>query len=363
MNDNFGKWYRNAHIEPEDTQLKNRWKGLKTFVDKTELDDVFELIRMFFKASPNQIDRKTAFIDCFYKQDNAFDKENSDNELAVLAGVCLNEIAINDKNDFGNIASLSAECMSFNGKRKPAVEEILSNLKNNILENSSRLRPAEIGNVSAITVPKADNVCVAIQQAAEANSIANLNESLSKFLTSISKTLLSVKNAVVAVNKNESIYHEDSQILWWLTGGFSRYYETPIADLDNSIASLIVSKELADLVVNVPGPYSAKSVLYKILQPLLTDEEKEVALSTSINRLDNEWKKMAIESYSTDDISIICPVAYAISRSLEVDNKQDWQPLFKTAIRVKPDSVKFKALDLAMHFYYEQLLIKAVNNI
>ena len=54
-----------------------------------------------------------------------------------------------------------------------------------------------------------------------------------------------------------------------MTGGFSRYYEKPIADLDSAAAGLIVSKELADLVVNVPGPYSAVSVLYKMLQPFL----------------------------------------------------------------------------------------------
>lgn len=362
MNENFGKWYRVAHIKPEDALLKKRWKGLITFVNKTDLEDVFELTRMFFKVPCSKVDIKKAFVECFYEQDNAFDKEDSDNELAVLAGVCLNEIAINNTNDLGNIVSLSAECMSFHKKRKPVIEEVLSNLRNNILGNASRLRSAETKPMTAIQIPKADNACLTIQQAIEANSITTLNESLPKFLTSISKTLLSVKNAVVAVNKNQSIYHEDSQILWWLTGGFSRYYEKPIADLDNTTASLTVSKELADLVVNIPGPYSAKSVLYKVLQPLLTAEEKDVALSTSINHLDNEWKKKAIESFP-GNISNICPVTYAISRSLEVDNKQDWYPLFKSAIGVKPDSVKFKALDLAMHFYYEQVLIKAVNNI
>ena len=60
----------------------------------------------------------------------------------------------------------------------------------------------------------------------------------------------------------QRLRQEESDILWWLFGEYSRDLEQHISELSLSASCIIVGKELADLILVFPGPIPAKTDIF-----------------------------------------------------------------------------------------------------
>lgn len=188
---------------------------------------------------------------------------------------------------------------------------------------------------------------------------AGLASSFSTYFVDLANLLEEIKKNI---NTSTKVYREDSQILWWMTGEWSRDLNKPFKQLRHQEAAIVAGKELADLIEVLPGPNAAKTVLHKLLSVLLVENQKDGTLSTIINMLSKDWKQHVLECYPGDQTKEITPILTAISNSLAVEGASEWKPAFKKLTDFEPESIKMPLLELSYQMYLECLLVKSIRN-
>jgi len=128
-------------------------------------------------------------------------------------------------------------------------------------------------------------------------------------------------------------------------------------------ASIVMGKELADLVKTLPGPYAAEAVLSKTLSSIKGKNDINGNLADVIDKQSIEWKTKVINSYSSKMTEEITPLLTAITKSLEVENAVEWLPAFKKLTGFEANDIKITALNLAHQIYLECLTIKCIEHI
>ena len=359
MNKNFAEWYRVVDIEPNHQRLQDRWKGIENYcIGDVSCPGIMNLVKLFFNL-PISDDFKESFIDPFYKVDNAFPHRDNGAELSVLAGATLVFISENDINQLKTFALLAIAAASF--KRKEVIPSILNVLRCFLNEDAFALRDEESINTTSISGPSIKSLTNSLKLVEDSNSWAPPNEiakQLSSYLISLSKIFVQINSSINESLSIQKIYREDSQILWWLSSEFSKDMHKSINELKKAAACVVIGKELADLIETLPGPYSAKAVLYKMLS-FHSDDSHEIMLSTAINQTNKEWRQKTLEIYDVEKTKEITPILVAISESLRVEKVEEWLSAYKHLTGITAKSTKISLVDLAYQVYLECLLLKA----
>jgi len=354
MDKNFAEWYRVANIEPRNEQLKMRWEGIENFLaESLDENDVFELTRLFF-SSPITSDFKDKFIDLFTDIDSSFDRKNSV-ELSVLAGVTLIQI-YNGYKDLDNLVLLSVMSISFDGQES-TVPEIYQLMKTYFKDGAigTREKILELDNAQ-YEIPRSETLLKLLNSEGILQWDEPLKKEFSTYITSLNSYFTKCNDFNSEYVK---VCIEDSQILWWLTGNWSRDENIPFKEMQSSFyAAIIAGKELADNISIFPGPYSAKAVLYKIIKENKKAEKIEKSTIISIiDSLKKEWKNTVISKYSPEMSKDITPILTAMKYSLKVDGLKEWVPMFKKEI-FDPEKLECSALEVAYQIYIECLTVK-----
>lgn len=363
MDSNFGEWYRTVHLEPDDNLLKRRWKGVSNFSSKAlTKSKVLGLSRIFYRRKPNDTAFEKEFRTAFLEVDKAFQMQGNDLELAVLAGATLANILKGKDYGLGNIAALATVCPYIQGKgATTTVPDIQKRARAHLVQRSASLRVASRLQWKHIPVPQLDDLLEAISNACKENAITNLEEPLVALLKKLGVATQSVVKGLNQVHRNQLLHREESDALWWMQGRYSRDLEIPLDQVVLPIAGMIAGKELADLVRVVPGPFSARAILHQVLAREGSDAESEFTLSTAINGADREWRERWARSFSNSETIDLCPILFAVKKSLETDDSKSWFAAFKKAMAL-PASTKIKPIETAMQTYEEGLFIKAYEN-
>lgn len=362
MNPNFSEWYRTANLDPTDERLKSRWQGIEKYcASDIDTDDMLELLRLFFKL-PVEEKFREAFVNVFCKVDSAFPKKN-DMELSVLAGVTLVHI-IEIFDDFDDIAMLALMAASFNN-RKTSVPDVLTKVRNIFANKAVQIRETKetMANIQS-GVPSNKKLLESLKNAETTGTwdAATISGAFSSYLAPLTKLLTEVKEAANSSMLQQRVYREDSQILWWMTGEWSRDLQKPIGQLNIPEACIVAGKELADLVELLPGPYASKAVLHKALSVFSEYDVKNITLSTAINQLDKGWRQQVVNIYSAETTKEITPLLASISESLKVEKSSEWKPAYKKLTGFDADRIKIPALELAYQMYLECLVVKSIAN-
>jgi hypothetical protein len=144
-----------------------------------------------------------------------------------------------------------------------------------------------------------------------------------------------------------------------MVGEWSNDFDTSFKYLNPFQASIIAGKELADIIVNFPGPYSARAVLYKVISVCKNAKvSKQVEFYSVIESLDKEWIQKVIDVYNPNDTDDITPVITALSKSIEVSETKEWIPSYKKATGIDPEKIRISPEELAYQVYLECLTIK-----
>lgn len=360
MNKNFSEWYRIAKIEPTSEQLNNRWNGIIHFTDEQlQIDDIFELVRMFYGRT-TQENFRDRYAECFVKFDSAFDR-NNELELSVLAGTTLIEIIENY--DYSILAMLATISFSFL-KVSPVVPSILIKIKQKFVKETSSTRE-DILNEDVVSYShQKSNELLEILQESQANWTADIQLSLIEYITENNKKLDSLYKKEKQNRQIISIYSEDSQILWWMTGEWSNDLDKSFHEIRQVDATLYIGKELADKIKNLPGPYSAKAVIHKMLDCCNKRNRcQTINLKDVVESLEVTWKEEFLKKYAINGIKEITPIMLAISKSITVDKGVDWNPQFEKIALCSSEDIIKPAEEMAFQMYLECLTIKCYTNI
>jgi len=360
----FADWYRRVAIEPKGETLEKRWQAIEAFVESLDAADALELVRLFY-ARPS---RDSGFIEkyrtTFKDTDPTFPMRDNDPELGVLAGVTLVHLLEKDAAELADVAALGMVCAACRGLRQDVpVPEIGDRARRYLLKRSSSLRASR--EVPAVTIPELElaEILDSLKKSCQGNNLTVLAEPIippfEELQLAIRQLATSAEKAVNHLTKLQQLWQEESDILWWLFGEYSRDLNRRMADLELPGVCLVAAKELADLTVVLPGPLAAKAFLDKVLRTVKRKLPNSTTLHEAVNAPTREWRSSWIRQDDIGPVEDLCPVLLAVRKSLETDGLDDWVPAFEKAAGIKVRQ-SIPPLDLAYQAYEENLLVRAV---
>lgn len=354
MNENFGDWYREADIAPDHETLTNRWAGIEKLASSIDHSGIVELGRLYYGLTDAGATRD-ALKDAMFEADNAFSARNVI-EIQLLAGASLIHIAEDQSGEAGQIAAYSAVCPALLGRRSKILVPSIPERANEILvEASGRLRqppPTKRAQVAKLT----DEVAK-IEEAEASNNFQIGGPHVRASLEKLRTVIAAVSEKANRLEKVQALYREDSDILWWMTGRFSRDLEQPLKEIGLPAAAVIIGKELADLIENQPGPVAAIAVLNRCLEDIGKSPGDKVTVTTAINKLPAEWKAQWFPSNGNREVLSLSPLSAAINQSVDIEGS--WGSAAQSLSGVAP-STKLTCSEFAYQMYRECMFQKLI---
>ncbi len=365
MHKYFAEWYRAAGLQPKAEDLEKRWQGLESFAKKIKVQNALELVRLYY-ARPSQdsnfVDKYSA---SFQAVDPTFPMRENGLELRVLAAATIAHIVEKTRTNVTDAVALAMLCGYCQGLRQNVLNgEIIAYARTYLAEEAVRMRESD-GN---FTVPEPDvdleELLDTLTTAATGNNLTNLKEPIrppfEQLAGAISKLAASVNKMGEKLTQEIRSRREESNILWWAFGEYSRDLDMRMVELQLPFATLVVGKELADLVNVVPGPIAAPAFLDKMLRFVDPVLSKSTSIRDAVNAAPREWRGRLIEEAAARGVEDICSVHLAVQKSLEFEKSTEWIAPFDRVSDLKSKGA-IAALDLATQVYHERMLMRAVN--
>ncbi len=367
MHDRFADWYRlttpgiDAAHPPE--LLERRWKGVEAACAELAPGEEFGLVRLFLHPPQPAAPYMAKFRGAFKKADPGFFSQGNELEVAVLAGVAILHRMGTSPWPAGDRAGLAVLCENgVHSTRSPHwAGPLIAEVDRSYAERCVSLRapvtvtPGEFGTKTlqanfdafAASLPAAD---WSQAQAAGSKALTALVEALSTYANATAAALR-------ALEFEQQLRLEETSILWWMTGEYSRDLDRRLAEIKLPVAALVAGKELADLVT-LPGPLLAKSFLDRALSSCGTrgGQHKPAELKAVVNAAPEEWRKAIAAAKGFDRVKDLCPVLGAVAQSLAIDGADEWPPLYRKAYQ-REATLQLSGPELALQAYREWLLV------
>ena len=355
MLDFLPDWFRIASIETDVDVLSNRRKGIKNFVSSMDKHSVFEIVRLFCKKDSINQEFVDSFQKAFRDADEFFPLRDNDLELQILAGASIiNCIESNHKHSI-NVA-LATICANFqNADAMSIVDEVQNASAKFLHEQSIRSRTRDKLpqiNLELIT----DELKTNLKNSFDHQTLQPIIEMLENSLKQSVKT---TKRALTILEKSLRAQEEETDILWWLLGEHSNDLQCSISKLKRSASTIVIAKELADKTRIIPGPISIDAFIDKAIHKSKKQKNASISLKEAINDTHLEWRSNLIREKDFDEVEDLCPIHYAIKKSVESGDSDSWIASFERNNRFEADK-KIPPLELSLQAYREFLLIKNI---
>lgn len=347
MNKNFNEWYIEASIEPKEGQKEKRCSSIKKYANDVTANDIINLVKLFFNI-PVEEEFISTFAEVFIENDPSFSRKYN-NELAVLAGATLVEIAGNN-GEYYSFVELTTLAASFGG-RTPKVQDIFTKIEEIFFNDSFSIRETNRKEIQQIQLPNSDSLVKSLDGDWTSETSKNLSSYVNKINTSFSE----LNERFSKISESQEIYFEDSQLLWWLTSGWSRDLNCSYKTVDKQNACLIIGKEAAALVNVFPGPYAIKGVLNKMLESC-KGNKTNLQFIDIIYAADNSWKTNYVNEYNDPKIVVLLPVTAALIRSENTSSREEWLFKYTKEIYASVEEMKHSPIEYAMQIYLEVLV-------
>ncbi len=358
----FGGWYRAADLKPEHSLLQLRWQGIENRVNALDCMSVLELARLFYRRSAKRPDFENEFSLGFHQFDTAFPMTGNGLELAVLAGATLARVIETNKQDTAIVAAFALTCPSFFGKcGSGVVPEIICQAHDYLQRISAGLRATKATQQADPGTVKLDAEALKpLLDVVKANQAAEVANQLLAVFQKLGDAVQNALSRMSAIEEQQAIFREESDILWWLTGGYSRDLGGPVGDIPKPAGCLVAGKELADLTRVLPGPLAIPAFLDRFLENAGEDYQEEVVFSQAINNADRDWRGKWAAGFSNGQCLDLCPTLFAVHESMRSDQATAWNSVFKSQTGMAA-TLKIASVKLAHQVYEECLFVRAVH--
>lgn len=346
MHKNFAEWYRLVRIEPNGDVLKNRWGGVEEWSESLpEQDDaVLETVRIF-QGLP-EVTSREPFLAVFRKHDPAFQQRDNEFEQRLLAGATLvHTVTTHDS----RTAVLSGSALAASRLRveKGPLEEIIGEVVAGLHEVARKLRRRK--GLNSHTLSSSD-VTQALETAA--TDITGLRRGIGAALTAC---LSQVQRALDDTSHDLRCADEETNILWWLEGGYSRDLNRPWSVLRDE-APIIAGWELADLTDVALGPRDVAAFLKRVLSSIEGLSEDQ-SLHAYVNAVSDDWAKTRTCSLPDHPLDL-APLSRALSQRAK-GGRSSWQQFFAKTGGIDP-MTPLAAEKVATQAYLEAVLLRTL---
>lgn len=359
MNTYFSDWYREANINPEHSWLEPRWKAVELAAQDASATSICELARLYHAREAKDPDFEQQFRLKFQETDNAFQMSGNEFEISLLAGATLMQIMQTYDHDGAIAAALAIVCPTLQGA---CVKGIVSDIVVRTQEYLSRARVELRSNPPSpsrmIPARFDDETLKPLVDFCTANNHAEVGKQLSILFKQVTPTLKSLTEDLQTLQEYQLLYREESDILWWLTGKFSRDLEIPFRDIAAKAICIVAGKELADMTCILPGPLGVPAILDAVISPALPDNP-EVTVSEAVYETDHDWRERLVKSLPPSASLDLSPVLFAVNESLRSGSATAMQSVFKSQFGINAKTM-IRSAQLAQQVYDECLFHRAI---
>jgi hypothetical protein len=362
MHDDFADWYRAATLNPSDIPLAARWEAVETLVPDLDADAVLDVARIYFRLDPTEAGLGR-FRRAFKANDPTFRMQENDLELSVLAGAVLVHLLGSRRTSLAQIGALGVIAGGFAGRREQTgVEDLVERSRVLLSRRSSDLRTLERETSHRFMRLDDDQLAQSIIAQGDTGSTQALSNATAETFRSVIEAMNDLRTGLARmlrdVRQSQRFLAEETNVLWWVFGGWSRDLESRFSDMDLGVVALAAGRELASFAAEPSGPLAAEAFLDNVLRQSDPKLAKKVNLKDAINAAPRNWREKAARR-SRPHVEALTPALLAIAKSTETEGSEDWIPAYQRASGVDASKAS-DSLALALALYHEEMLLRAL---
>lgn len=347
MNSSFNEWYIDVCLSPQEGQIERRIASVEEYAEDISVDEIVDLVKLYY-GLPVEDEAKNKVVSKFSKNDSSFSARYLE-ELALLSGAVLVEIAENNS----NYDSL-AEQLSLTTKfcREPASSEaIIKAIQEQFDEDRIALRESDLPKANLTTNTAVSKFKDHIEKNKwDSAAPSELMTVLNKFQNDIA----SLQKSLTSLKETQSVYREDSQLLWWMTSEWSNTLGCRVKTIDKAEGCLMVGYEAASFIANDPGPYAIEGVLNKMIGACKGKNEK-IPFPELIMKTNQSFKEKIVQEMKQSPLLGHLPLCNAIICSNNTEKIEEWYPKFKRDYVTLKTDICLLPCEYAWQMYLECL--------
>ena len=356
---NFADSYKAAGLTPGPDIIGLRQEPFNKLCKQVDTQIAIDLTRLYFGMEVPQ--GTEWFRDIFAETDPSFSMLDNTQEAAVLAACVLNAV-IDNENVFAALAVLTT---SVDGNREPyLLPELIEKARMALIEIAVHERRYESTTLKQFKLPAKTNIHEAADAIAAGPGwppVAELFKQVSDESLKATKSLTTqVQEVLFPLVNQVANLQEETAILWWHIGGWSRILEKPFIEIDPGLAAVMAGLDIADLSQTIAGPAAASAILHRTVMAGRDGTSTKASIREAVEAFPvDAFEKLEL-SDKLKSVSDVCPVLTGFLKSHEIGESPAWESAFKKAA-VFDTAVSFDLLDLAMQVYRERSLLAAID--
>lgn len=347
----FADRYADAGLSPTSEVIIARQEPVKRIVENINNAQILDLASFYYGCTGVPLEW---FRDEFAQEDASFSLLNNEREARVLSASVLGELI-----DQENAVAILAVCVgSVKGLRRPSESLwLLSNAEESLIKLAiagRAFKDIPIKIAPTIT-PKLDEEIAALSTTNDWATLITLLGKIRIEAQTSSKTIANQSMSILKkFERQAALMREESQILWWLIGGYSRTFNRSFATISTQQAALIAAIDLGALTDSSEfGPVAIPAMLERVI---LTAKKGRGAQPKELST--------AIDGFTLEELRYIkvpaalpaklAPISTAIELA-ETIGIGSWHAQFKSRTGFE-SSIQLELLPLAEQLYREYLL-------
>lgn len=354
MDKNFNEYYIEANITvPDNDILEKRWLAVEKLANKVDKEDIVNLCLSFFGFEMKE-EFLEYFCDTFKEYDSSFSK-NSNIEIRLLCGVILLQIAqVRNATNSTYLVEIIIQAAKFSNNRALA-DSIINEINNCYNIDTNNIRNMEVDRNSIKQVKKPTKLIAKLTGNTWDEDAFNL---FKEYISATQSTLDIMKSKLDSFEQLQDLRNEESQLLWWLTTGWSETKESPYKTIDSYNGSFRVGYEISQFVRVFPGPSSVQALIQKMIEQCKESGEK-ISFGDIIQNSPKDISIKIIESSSNNPLLRLLPITMALNESKDTEELVEWSNKLMRCININGlTEIKFTPEQIAEQLYYELLALK-----
>jgi hypothetical protein len=334
MHKNFAEWYRLVRIEPNGALLKNRWAGVEDWTAslRDKDDAVVETVRLF-QGLP-EVNSREAFLAACRKHDPAFPQRNNELEQRVLAGAVLVECVLAHGDDPRTLRTAVLAGTALEASRLRVADGPLDELIGEVLDGLHKVarQQRRRRDFDTILLTAAEERVFSTTIATNFPDHNQLRESLATAFQTLLQAVRRSESALTDATHNQRCADEETNILWWLEGAYSRDLDKPWNTLKDEVP-LTAGWELADLTDVALGPREVAAFLKRLVSST-SGKSKDQPIHAYVNAVSDDWAKAHATNLPERALDL-APLTLALSQRAK-SGTSSWQQYFEKTGGVAP---------------------------
>ncbi|GAB3956361.1 hypothetical protein GCM10028805_45980 [Spirosoma harenae] len=351
----FADWYREAELNPTSYTIDERKKAIVSILQNNKISFWLDVLKIYLGFKVSDIPSYIEFCNEFKKQDSSFPLQENEHLIHVLAACTLGAKLdlISETSDALALAILTSNFLGqFSIQSKIP---IFDKAKIYIKKESVRFREVEDEELIDSDEIEFDSISIISKEDTLEDSdfkkpIGDLNEVIQLLVSQVNTITKEIVNHQ-KINKN---LLEEVNILWWVFGESSNLFEKRFKEVGILPMIFVAPFEISEFIEQSPGHLATNVIIDKVLK-LAQNKDKaypNVSLLEVVNSLPENIRKH-IDIKDFDELLVFTPSLLGIKKSLQVEEGENWDSIYKKSSLGADSKKKLGSLELSEQIYRE----------